>query len=274
VFTRSYASLFAAGQIAYNVEGYGNRPPRTLGSGASALMGKIGGAHHDVKLSAEERETIRTWMDASAPYCGTTAWNAKGFEACSRELFPPRRGRDGQITPSPVYDAAQRRCRGCHQLWNAKDRRLSSGAMFNLTRPELSPVLLAPLAKEAGGWDVCRPKAKAGKAPAPPVEAKPVFAGRDDADYRAILAAIRTVKERLDQRTTPEMPNYRPDDEYIREMKRYGVLPAAFDLTRDPINVFEVDAAYWRSFWHVPAGPDTVRTENQDKHVRRSHVRH
>jgi hypothetical protein len=170
-------------------------------------------------------------------------------------LFPPRRGRDGQITPSPVYDVAQRRCKGCHQLWNAKDRRMSSGAMFNLGRPELSPVLLAPLAKEAGGWDVCRRTAKPAKAPTEPAESKPVFAGRDDADYQAILAVIRAVKERLDRRTTPEMPNYRPDDEYVREMKRYGILPATFDPTKDAINVFETDRRYWQSFWHVLRPP-------------------
>ena len=39
---------------------------------------------------------------------------------------------------------------------------------------------------------------------------------------------------------------------YVREMKRYGVLPASFDASVDPIDVYAADQAYWRSFWHQP----------------------
>ncbi len=45
---------------------------------------------------------------------------------------------------------------------------------------------------------------------------------------------------------------FRPNEHYVREMQRYGVLPADFDLSKDPINVYEVDQAYWRSFWYQP----------------------
>jgi hypothetical protein len=34
-------------------------------------------------------------------------------------------------------------------------------------------------------------------------------------------------------------------------MKRYGILPEAFNPATDPINVYETDRAYWRSFWHT-----------------------
>jgi hypothetical protein len=51
------------------------------------------------------------------------------------------------------------------------------------------------------------------------------------------------------------VPAFRPNVHYVREMKRYGILPANFDLARDPINVYEVDQSYWRSFWHRPAAP-------------------
>ena len=307
VYSQSYASLFAAGQIAYNVDGNGNKPPRTLGSGASALMGKIDGSHHEVKLSPAERETIRTWIDASAHYCGTTAWNANGFEPFSRELFPPPRRRGGEAAPTPIHDAARRRCLACHPLWAANDRRMSPSAMFNLTRPELSRVLLAPLARSAGGWDVCsrdgREAAKLGrgsredlaaeaKLPEPQLSRRKrlrslasrihrldeatrerllaggsIFADATDPDYQAMLAAIRLAKERLDRATTPEMPNYRPDAAYVREMKRYGVLPATFDLATDAINVFEVDAAYWRSFQPEPEPP----SGSDPQHARSAH---
>ena len=36
-------------------------------------------------------------------------------------------------------------------------------------------------------------------------------------------------------------------------MKRYGILPPAFDPARDPIDVYQTDQAYWRSLWHRPA---------------------
>jgi len=35
-------------------------------------------------------------------------------------------------------------------------------------------------------------------------------------------------------------------------MKRFGILPASFDITIDPIDVYEVDRRYWRSFWYRP----------------------
>jgi hypothetical protein len=36
-------------------------------------------------------------------------------------------------------------------------------------------------------------------------------------------------------------------------MKRYGVLPAAFDLAKDPIDVYAVERQYWESLWHKGA---------------------
>jgi hypothetical protein len=51
---------------------------------------------------------------------------------------------------------------------------------------------------------------------------------------------------------------FRPTAHYVREMKRYGILPESFDLGKEPIDCYAVDRAYWRSFWHrgasAPAG--------------------
>ncbi len=44
---------------------------------------------------------------------------------------------------------------------------------------------------------------------------------------------------------TPE----KPSPHYVREMKRYGILPADFNLETDAIDVYATDEAYWRSFW-------------------------
>ena len=42
----------------------------------------------------------------------------------------------------------------------------------------------------------------------------------------------------------------RPSSQYIREMKRYGILPADLDPAVTPIDVYATDEAYFRSFWH------------------------
>jgi hypothetical protein len=48
------------------------------------------------------------------------------------------------------------------------------------------------------------------------------------------------------------MPSFKPNRQYVREMKRFGILPAEFNLNRDPIDVFETDRRYWRFFWCEP----------------------
>ncbi|MEI6277777.1 MAG: hypothetical protein WCQ16_00170 [Verrucomicrobiae bacterium] len=50
-----------------------------------------------------------------------------------------------------------------------------------------------------------------------------------------------------------DMPGFKPPAEYVREMKRYGLLPETFDLAKDPINVYEMDRKYWDSFIYKPA---------------------
>ncbi len=58
---------------------------------------------------------------------------------------------------------------------------------INLTHPESSQVLTAPLPKAAGGLGLCRPK-----------EGMPrPFADRSDPDYQAMLQALRRGQETL-----------------------------------------------------------------------------
>jgi hypothetical protein len=44
------------------------------------------------------------------------------------------------------------------------------------------------------------------------------------------------------------MPLFRPEPEYIREMKHYGILDAAWH-EGDPMDVYELDRKYWESLW-------------------------
>ncbi len=42
----------------------------------------------------------------------------------------------------------------------------------------------------------------------------------------------------------------RPSSQYIREMKRYGILPNDLDPAVTPVDVYATDEAYFRSFWY------------------------
>jgi hypothetical protein len=49
-----------------------------------------------------------------------------------------------------------------------------------------------------------------------------------------------------------DMPGFRPRPEYVREMKRFGVLPLAFDETLAALDPYEADEKYWKSLWFRP----------------------
>ena len=111
--------------------------------------------------------------------------------------------------------------------------RFSRHLIYNLTRPERSLQLLAPLASSAGGLGLCGN----------------VFADRDDPDFGALLAGIEEAKRHLETITRFDMPNFRPEPEYIREMQRYGILDAGVE-PGDLVDVRAADRRYWASFWH------------------------
>ena len=61
-----------------------------------------------------------------------------------------------------------------------------------------------------------------------------VFADTADPDYQAILTHLQAAKARLDQIKRFDMPGFQPRYEYLREMKRYGILPPDFDPQQPP----------------------------------------
>ncbi len=115
--------------------------------------------------------------------------------------------------------------------------RFATPLLFNESRPAKSLALLAPLAKEAGGYGIC-----------PGL----VFKDTKDPDYQRMLKALDAPNKYLEVAKLYHMPGFKPNKHYVREMKRYGVLPATFDVEKDPIDVFETDQAYWRTMWHRP----------------------
>jgi hypothetical protein len=115
--------------------------------------------------------------------------------------------------------------------------KFATALLFNESRPGKSMALLAPLAKEAGGYGICP---------------GPVFKSKDDPDYQRMLKALQPAGDYLKTAVLYNMPGFRPNTHYLREMKRYGILPRDFDDQNDPIDVFKVEERYWESFWHRP----------------------
>jgi hypothetical protein len=142
--------------------------------------------------------------------------------------------------------------------WVRPLSRYSRHRLYNLTRPETSLILTAVLAREAGGWASgaagapSRAPDEDRSRPPRPFTHPVVFADTVDPDYLAILAHIRAAASRLEEIRRFDMPGFRPNEHYIREMKRYGVLPDAFDPSKDPIDAYETDRRYWRSLWYTP----------------------
>ncbi len=214
---------------------HSNYDPYMTGSAASRLMKLIDGTHHDVKLSDHEQTLVRLWLDTSATYPGTYASLATGY-------FP--------IIPAPVVGhVLQERCGTCHAHQYKDPKRgvvktlrfggrpiSPMGPQFNLSRPEKSRFLRAPLAKGAGGLELCK---------------EAVFKNTDDLLYQGLLASVRASHDRLMVEKRFDMPGFRPSEHYIREMKQFGILPQ--DLgPDDPIDVYAVDRAYWDSFSYQP----------------------
>ena len=265
-YSHSYFSLTVKGQLADARNGDGNRAPRTIGSSASELVKKFTGVHNKVKLSPREKTMIRLWIETSAPYPGTYASLGTGMidrtpsfdaeksfanprvsAAVSKRCVSCHRG-DMRLPSSPGHLIIGGFRLGGHINPREPGMRFSSHIVFNLSEPANSLFLLAPLAKRAGGYHICRPVGTKLDKPH-----DPIFKSANDADYKLLHAAIDDARNQLDKIKRFDMPGFRPNVHYIREMKKYGILPADFDPKTDPINPYRTDEKYWRSLQYRPS---------------------
>ena len=232
-YSHSYYMLTVKRQFADGRNGNGNRPPRSIGACASPLMKKLEPSHYKVNMTAHEKKMVRYWIESAAAYPGTYAALGSGMIG--------RVGRDGGM--GKVLAA---RCGKCH-----RGARFNENTAFNLSDPARSLVLTMPLDPAAGGGGMVR---KVKKGPKMVDERVVVFKNTKDPGYQAILAGIARDKARLDKIKRFDMPGFRPNEHYIREMKVYGVLPKSFKDKTDPIDCYKTDLAYWRSLWYHPPG--------------------
>ena len=256
--------MFARLQVADGRNGYGNQPPRTIGTSASPLLNKIDGTHpkhKKVKVTEKQWRTIWLWIESAAPYAGSYGAlrnlverqneNAAAGAALAgagrifkRRCASCHNGRKLPTVPFRVDSASNR---GIKRPVARHERKIipndplalySSHALVNITRPELSSLVMAPLGKNAGGRGSC----------------PGVFKTKGDQDYRRFLASLRHAKSRMDALSRFGTRRFKPNRQYIRELKKYGVLPESFDHAGERIDIFEMDRKYWKSLWYKPPG--------------------
>ena len=264
LFSHSYFTLSARRQLADGRnQPQSNYPPRALGSGGSALLKKIREGHGGVHLDPREEKWVRLWIDTGAPYPGTYGGLGSGMIGGYEENQIDQSDRDWPEMKSAMVVLTSR-CVRCHAdnlalpasptdnmgmppwaINYASPRlRFSRHILYNLSRPEDSLLLLAPLDRDAGGWGLCGAKTNVTN-----LRAGHVFKTDEDPDYRCLLAAIERTKEELVRIGRFDMPDFRPRRGYIREMRRYGILQDE----DGPINPYTLDRAYWESLWWRPA---------------------
>ncbi len=228
------------------------------------FLSKFTGGHHDVEASPEELRWLRNWFFTHGQYSGTYGSLGTRTGGTGMPWAHPTNKDHAPLMPNLSIDTAvlESRCDSCHL--GGKERKYRGGHAgatwpfgiyhsdyFNLSNPEKSLILLAPLAREAGGLGLCRNR-KPDKRPKDMVtEGDPhvIFQDRQDPDYKALLAQVRSLAAQARRKRVFPVENWRPVPDILREMKRYGALPESFDILKDPVDPFELDEAYYRLFY-------------------------
>ena len=243
-----------------------NYPPYALGTSGSQLLKYCDESHYGVNLTDRERQIVKLWIETAATYPGTYAGLGSGmigsytsgvFDGRTDNILD-RRDLDWPEIKASI-EVLHQRCVSCHTRekniplalspseeiinppWvpltpNDARRRFSRQLLYNLTNPQDSVLLLGPLAKSVGGYESC------GKA---------IFESTDDPDYQIVLAAIERTKQQLDEIKRFDMPGFIPRLQYIREMKKYGILPSNTDPNQ-VFDTYQLDQNYWKSLWYKP----------------------
>ncbi len=245
--------------------GYEPDPYATV-SGGSKLLQVLMKGHQNVKLAPTELEKIKRWADAGTTFAGTYgALNSPRGKSLERDYiaFTEKRNPEFNARAEPARDLIARRCDSCHMSKAMKHRLYGKGGWlnrpiseaghrFNVSHPEKSILLLAPLAKSAGGLAICE-KVKGVDSSAP------VFDSKGDPDYQVLVDFAKLITDRYSAPTWFE-PGYVPPTWYTRQMIDFGMLPKdhPFDKSYD---IYKADADYFRMIYEMGPGPVSLRGE-------------
>ena len=185
---------------------------------------------------------VRLWIETSATYPGTYAALGCGY-------YPPSDCRDG-----PLVDRCTSKCHVRDSVEDERGKpimapRFPAGSCpenawsrcANLSRPEKSYLPPAGSLGQGGGGageSVARRRVR--------------FKTKDDPVYRQDAGCPwRSAHDRLMAGKRFDMPGFRPNKDYLREMQRFGFLPKTLG-PNDPVDPYAIDRAYWDSFLHRP----------------------
>jgi hypothetical protein len=259
MYTVSYWAMITRGLISDGRNYVGNQPPRAIGSSASRLLKLADGSHYDAKPAPHEQKVLRLWIESGATYPGTYAALGCGIAlvqfpdeairrrcgACHRREKPKAytgmsRGDQYQFGPREPPQALVESFDDFNLVIRLAYLKFGEAgphqSLCNLTRPEESLLVRAPLARAAGGLELC---------------AEPVFADTTDADYQEMLGATGEAAERLEHHKRFDMPGFRPNPYYVRQMQQYRILPEPL-ANEQPIDAYAADRAYWESLYPRP----------------------
>jgi hypothetical protein len=175
--------------------------PRTWGAYPSKLTEIIMSGHPDkdgkkrFTMDKKSQRRLFAWMDLNVPYYRDSKTNHPNTHG-SREMKP-------QNLDKVLADVSKRRCAECHQKVPRK-------FYTRITNVEENQFLSAPLAKNAGGTEVC------GKA---------IFASKDDPDYQAILKTFEPITQLMKERPRIDFPGA----EYVPHKNAHPVIAATAD---------------------------------------------
>ena len=225
-----------------------NYDPYTFGSGASKLLKYLDGSHYDAKATPHELDVIRLWLDSSATYPGTYA----ALNSGDSMVYLDQAILHGSCAECHLKDTKDRYGKPI-KLWTFGPTHgtPNRGIISNLSQPEKSLLLRAPLAKEAGGLERC---------------GKVIWSDKSASDYKAFLASLQSAKKRLDQDKRFDMPGFRPNKHYIREMQNYGFLPKDLGPT-ETFDIYEVEKRYFDSWFFDPQTKSTGKPKDEKKEL-------
>jgi len=241
-------------------------PPKKVSSFKSPLLNKLDGSHHDAKLSESERQLLIRWIEIGGTYQTVAASDGTGSFCLERSGIPGRDSPDHNAKKK-LLTTVKRRCSRCHTggpgitvllgehkrvaVKQSKARRIMDNAiagnfLFNLTHPEKSLLLRAPLAKEAGGLGYCQDETG---------EAANVFASTDDPDCIALLTSVRDVRKEMN---ALDLPGFKPNKSYLDQMKRFGLLDenASTDLDWEALRA--LDERYYQQQYRIFLNPEAM----------------
>jgi hypothetical protein len=119
--------------------------------------------------------------------------------------------------------------------------------LWDLTCPERNGQSLPSSRKDAAaccGRAACADPEKAGQG-----GHYIVFRSPEGPDYQALQEDLKEYAANLEDQRWYGTRNWQPSRHYIREMKRYGVLPADFDPATQDVDAFELDRKYYEIFY-------------------------